>query len=118
MFRWLADENLHRPIVTAVLRLQPAMDVMLAQNVQEVAGKPDPDVLAWAAAQGRIVVTHDADTMPKHARQRIAKGLAMPGLLLIRYGTPVKTAADQWLTMEQASFPEEWPGQIRFLPWH
>jgi hypothetical protein len=43
-------------------------------------------VLAWAAEQGRIVVSHDRSTLSVAATQRMIAGEKMPGVLLIRPG--------------------------------
>jgi hypothetical protein len=44
----------------------------------------DHDVLAWAAAEGRILVTHDRETMVGFAYQRVEAGLPMPGVFVVR----------------------------------
>ena len=65
MVRFLADASLHHAIVTGCVRREPAIDFLSAQNAK-LDGKSDPDVLEIAASQGRILVTHDVRTMPKH----------------------------------------------------
>jgi hypothetical protein len=35
---------------------------------------PDPDVLEWAAREGRILLTHDVNTMLGHAWDRVRLG--------------------------------------------
>jgi hypothetical protein len=50
--------------------------------VQDVGltGADDPTILEWAAAGGRILFTHDVSTMTRFAYERVAAGLAMPGV--------------------------------------
>ena len=62
MVRFLADASLHHAIVT---RREPAIDFLFAQSAK-LDGMSDPDVLGIAASQGRILITHDFRTMPKH----------------------------------------------------
>jgi hypothetical protein len=38
----------------------------LSANGADLVGVPDPEVLALAAAQERILVSHDFQTMPRH----------------------------------------------------
>jgi hypothetical protein len=38
----------------------------LSANEAKLEGVSDPDVLAIAAEQGRILVTHDRQTMPQY----------------------------------------------------
>ena len=56
MLRLLADENFNGDIVRALLLRQPDLDIVRVQDVG-LAGAGDPDILAWAAANDRIVLT-------------------------------------------------------------
>ena len=40
----------------------------------DVAGAADPDVLGWAAQEGRILLTHDVTTITAYARARTESG--------------------------------------------
>lgn len=63
MLRFLGDENLKGDIQRGLLRRQPELDLVRVQDVG-LSGSDDPTVLAWAAEQGRIVLTHDRATCP------------------------------------------------------
>jgi len=63
--RFLADENLNYAVVSSVLRREPAVD-FLAACAAGLSGKSDPDLLRFAAANRRILVTHDVGTIPLH----------------------------------------------------
>jgi hypothetical protein len=58
MLKFLADENFNNDILRGVLRLNPEIDIIRVQDTDLVAA-PDPVVLAWAAEQGRVLLTHD-----------------------------------------------------------
>jgi len=58
MIRFLADENFNHQIVRGILRQNSQIDVVRVQDVG-LSGVDDPAVLAWAAQEGRIVLTHD-----------------------------------------------------------
>ena len=64
--RLLADENFNGDIVRGLLLRQPDLDIVRVQDVG-LAGADDPDILAWAAENNRIVLTHDRATMSDHA---------------------------------------------------
>ncbi|CAN5308213.1 hypothetical protein BH10PLA2_BH10PLA2_15880 [soil metagenome] len=66
MFRLLADENFNGDIVRGLLLRQPGLDIVRVQDV-DIAGEGDPEVLAWAAANNRIILTHDRATMSDFA---------------------------------------------------
>jgi predicted nuclease of predicted toxin-antitoxin system len=78
MIRFLADENLNGRILRGIRRLNAEADIIRAQD-RPVYQKPDPEVLEWAAQQGRILITHDVETMVAHARTRVVAGLPVPG---------------------------------------
>src|SRR5262245_25451729 len=61
-----SDENFDGDIVRGLLRVLPELDLVRVQDAG-LAGSPDPEVLAWAAVGGRILLSHDRDTMPNFA---------------------------------------------------
>jgi hypothetical protein len=65
MVRFLADASLHHAIVSGCLRREPTID-FLSASAARLAAVPDPSVLSIASESGRILVTHDFRTMPKH----------------------------------------------------
>lgn len=58
MLRLLADENFNGDVVRALLLRQPDLDVVRVQDVG-LAGIADLRILAWAAVNDRIILTHD-----------------------------------------------------------
>ena len=58
MIRFMADADLNDAIVGGCRRREPAIDFMSA-NDANLEGVPDPEVLALAAAENRILVSHD-----------------------------------------------------------
>lgn len=73
MIRLLADENFDADITRGLLRRLAGLDLAVA-TLHGLEGAPDPDVLAWAARHGRIVLTHDRATMPAFGHRRSASG--------------------------------------------
>jgi hypothetical protein len=63
--RFQADADLNQVIVFAVTRRVPAIDFRTATSAG-LAGVKDQDVLGVAARDGRVLVTHDQATMPRH----------------------------------------------------
>ena len=85
MLRLLSDENFNGDIIRGLLLLQPNLDLLRVQDVglQEV---DDPTILAWAANNERIILTHDRATMPDFAYDRLVKGKSMTGLFVVNDG--------------------------------
>ena len=68
--RWLADENLNNDIVRGLRRRKPDLDIVRVQDAG-LSGMDDPSLLAWAAAQDRVLITHDVSTMTAYAYRRV-----------------------------------------------
>ncbi len=115
MVRFLADENFNNQIVRGILRQNPDIDIVRVQDV-DLSGADDPTVLAWAAQEARIVLTHDVATMTTFAYQRIQAGLSMPGLFEVSRSVPVGLAIEEIILIAECSIEGEWEGQVRFLP--
>jgi hypothetical protein len=115
MLRLLSDECFEGKVVRALRRLRPGLDLVRAQDVG-LMGVDDPAVLAWAAAQGRILLTHDRQTVPGFAYDRVRAGEAMPGVFVVDDRVPVRAAIDAVLLAEDASEQDEWRDRVLFLP--
>jgi hypothetical protein len=112
--RFQADANLNQIILLAARRREPAMDFQTAMEA-ELSGLNDPEVLARAAREGRILVTHDRKTMPRHFFAFITTADSA-GVLIVPQHLPVAAAVDDLLLIWHATEAEEWINQIRSLP--
>lgn len=115
MARFLADENFNNQIVRGVLRQSPEINIVRVQDVN-LSGADDPIVLAWAAQEGRIILTHDVATMITFAYQRTQAGLFMPGLFEVSRRVSVGLVIEEIILIAECSLEREWEGQVRFLP--
>jgi hypothetical protein len=104
--RFLADADLNRAIVRGVKRRAPAIDFLTAQDAS-IDAMPDSDVLAIAARDGRILVSHDFATMPHHFRDFVARQTS-PGVFLVSQAVPVVVAVEAMLMIAEASPVDEW----------
>jgi hypothetical protein len=110
-----ADENFNADIIRGLRRRRPDIDV-LSVRAAGLSGADDPTVLAWAAREGRVLMTHDVTTMTRHAYERTAAGQPMPGVFEVACSIPVGGAIDDLLLLAECSLPGEWEGQVRYLP--
>ena len=88
MIRFMADADLNDAIVDGCRRREPAID-FLSANDANLEGVHDPDVLAIAAVENRIVVSHDFRTMPGHFGEFLQARGSSPGLILVPQHMPV-----------------------------
>ena len=114
MLRLAADENFNADIVRGVLRRKPDIAIVRVQDVG-LSGAADAAVLEWAANEGRVLVTHDAATMTRHAFDRVRRSLPMPGVFEVSPG-PIGCAIDDLVLIAECSIEGKWEGQVRYLP--
>jgi len=115
MLRLIADENFDNDIVRGVLRANSEIDIVRVQDVG-LSGAEDPEVLAWAANENRVLLTHDITTITKYAYERIEANLPMPGVFEVPQTASIKTVIDDILLLAECSLENEWQGQVRYLP--
>jgi predicted nuclease of predicted toxin-antitoxin system len=96
MLRLASDADVHGGIIRGLYRRLPALDLVRAQDALP-EGTPDPEVLAWAASEDRVLITNDRDTMVGFAYQRVAAGEPVPGLIAMRMGQPFRSIIDDIL---------------------
>jgi hypothetical protein len=113
--RFLADHDLNEHIVDGVLRREPTLEFARLRGVG-LSDRPDSEVLAFAADNGFIVVSHDVNTMPTQAFARVAAGEPLRGLLMVRQSQPIAPVIESLVLIWSASEAEEWMDQVRFLP--
>ena len=115
MLRLLADENFNNKIVRALLRHESELDIVRVQDVG-LSGADDAAVLTWAAAENRVLLTHDVSTITKYAYDRVRAGLSMPGVFEVAPESAIGTIVEDLLLLIECSLPDEWQGQVRYLP--
>lgn len=114
MLSFLADENFNGRIVRGLKLRSPEADVARVQDVG-LSGADDPDVLAWAAVAGRIVLTHDVKTMAGFAYDRVAKGERMPGVIEVDDMLPIGAVIEELLLVVECGEPADFENQVVYL---
>jgi hypothetical protein len=115
MIRLLSDEDFPGAVVRGLLRRLPELDLVRVQDVG-LMSTPDPDILEWAAANDRIVVSGDRSTLSAHAWARVARGVFMPGAFLLRPNTSVASAIDALELIALTSEHHEWVNRVVYIP--
>jgi hypothetical protein len=113
--KFLADENFNNRIIRGLLRRMQSVDILRVQDLAIAAGD-DPTVLAWAAAEGRILLTHDKRTIPYYALARLYKGELLAGVIVVGDELPVAGVIDDLLIVATCSNADEWLGRVEYLP--
>lgn len=115
MLRLLSDENFDNTVVRGLLRRRSSIDIIRVQDVG-LSGKDDPAILAWAAEENRILLTHDVSTITRFAYDRVVQGLSMPGVIEVSTDTRIGQVIEDILLIVDCSLEGELKGQILYLP--
>lgn len=116
MLRLASDADVHGDIIRGLRRRLPDIDLVRAQDSLP-EGTPDPEVLAWAAAENRVLITNDRNTMVGCAYQRVAAGVPTPGLIVTTNEQSIGLAIDDILLVAESMPEEEIRDQVVvFLP--
>jgi hypothetical protein len=113
--RFLADEDLRYDIVLAVRRREPKIEFPTVRDLGR-AGTPDAGLLAFAQANGWIVVSHDVGTLRAEADQRVRDGRGVAGVLLTPQHSRTRDVAESLILIWAASEAEEWCDRVVFIP--
>jgi hypothetical protein len=116
MLRLASDADADGTIIRGLHRRMPELDLVRAQDAL-AEGTPDPDVLAWAAAENRVLITNDRNSMIGFAYRRVASGQPVPGLIATTNRQPIGSAIDDILIIaEYMPWEEVRDRVIIFLP--
>ena len=113
--RFLADENFNGKVLTGLRIALPEIDVVRVVDT-EMYQSPDPELLEWAAQQGRILLTHDVQTLAGFAHDRVKAGLRMPGVIEVRMSQGIGAIIEELAIMIGASTSEEFENLVRYIP--
>jgi hypothetical protein len=81
-----------------------------------LSGINDPDLLAWAANERRIILTHDVTTLRRFAENRVRANQPMSGVFEVGEHLSVRDVIEDLLLLAECSHEGEWKGQVLFLP--
>ena len=113
--RFLADADLNKAIISGVLRREPAVDFLTA-HAAGLRKMKDLEVLALAAAQQRVLISHDVGTMPSHFRAFTTASKRSAGVFLIAQTLDIGTAIEELLLIWLASEASDWENRLAWLP--
>jgi hypothetical protein len=114
--RYQADNDLNQSIVAAVFRKEPAIDFQTAQKAH-LDSLHDMAVLRRAAAEGRILVTHDKRTMPRYLAAFLEQGNNSPGVfVVIPQDAPLRSVVESLILIWADDSPEDWQNAITIIP--
>ena len=116
MIRFLTDEDFDNRILRGLLRYDSSLDIVRVQDAG-LSGADDTTILAWAAAEERILLTHDFRTMPHHVSEAFASGKHLAGIIVVPQSMSVGEAIQEIrLIVARCSLEEVKNQMIIYLP--
>jgi hypothetical protein len=112
--RLLVDENFNQHIADGLIARDPRLDLVHVRDAGLAAA--DPTIFDWAAAQDRVLLTHDRQTIPGFAYVRVSAGRRMPGVFLVSDDMPVGLAIDEILLAAHCLSEDECEDRVRYFP--
>ena len=112
--KFLADANFDVVILLAAKRREPALDFQTA-SAAGLTGMADPAVLAVAAREGRVLLTHDVRTMPRHFAAFLREQTSA-GVLVVPQSLPRRRVIEGLLLVWDAMDADEWINRIMSFP--
>lgn len=112
--RFQADADLNEDIVKGILRREPGIDFRTASS-GGLRRLSDSEVLTLAAADGRVLVSHDRRTMPSAFAEFVLRTTS-PGLLIVSQRADLLNTIEDLLLVWVASDAAEWINQLGTIP--
>ena len=111
MLRLASDADVHGEILNGLRRRLPEINLVRVQDALPER-TPDLQVLAWAAAENRVLITNDRNTMIGFAYQRLAAGALVPGLITTTNEQSIGSAIEDILLIAEYMPEEEIRNQV------
>ncbi len=93
----------------------PELDIVKVQEVG-LQHTPDPEILDWAATEGRVLITRDLNTMIGFALARVKSGQPMAGVLALTADAAPGRAIEDILLVAECYSADEMNQQVRYIP--
>ncbi|MFP4687235.1 MAG: DUF5615 family PIN-like protein [bacterium] len=115
MVLFAADEDFNNKILRGLFRRNITIDIVRIQDI-EFQDRSDPSVLEWCAGENRIILTHDVNTLIKHALNRIESKQKMPGVISVHQQCPIGKAIEDLVLIIKSLRDDEYKNKIIFVP--
>jgi hypothetical protein len=108
LWQALQQHNAHGVDAIDAVRVGDSADLPLRS--------PDTDVLVWAELHGRILISSDKSTLPKHRQDHLQMGRHSPGILCLRPGFTIPVILGFLLVAAHAGEPGDFADMITYFP--
>lgn len=96
-------------------RKHPEIDILRVVDAG-LTGAPDEEVLAFAALEGRIVLSRDKATLTDLAYERMGADLAMPGVIMLTRHLSIGSVLGELELIITCGKAEDFRGLVYYIP--
>lgn len=114
-FKLVADADFNEDLIRGLRRTEASIDFLTASD-GGTRGLPDRQVLELAAVAGRVVVSHDRNTMIGEFYRFVTEGHSSPGLIIVEQEMDEGDAIEDLLLICAATSAEELRNQVMWVP--
>ena len=115
MISILADQNFNANILRGLKERISELDCVATYQIG-FEKFTDDKLLAWAADENRVILTHDAKTFPNFAYERMANGEKMSGVIVVSNQMPIGKAINELELVIFGNFENEWENNVTRIP--
>jgi hypothetical protein len=127
VLKLLTDEHIDPDLIRGLQARQSDLDVIRVHDVR-LLHADDRDILAWAAGeqppgvpgvappQARVLVTHDRNTVPGFAYDRVRAGQPMTGVVVVDDRLSLGRMIDELLVVAVCTAEGELRDQVIYVP--
>jgi len=115
MLPLLIDANFDQRILRGLRLRLPQLDYLIVQDIG-LGGLGDPALLDWAAREGRVILSHDVNTLIKFGADRLKQFLPMPGVVIVPEQLEIGRAIDDLEVIIKCSTAADLENQIQYVP--
>ena|SRR5438552_4238936 len=115
MKRIITDQNFDGPTLRGLLARIPDLDVVRTEDIG-LKRFHDTNILQWAAAEGRLILTHDARTFVDFAYERMARGQDFCGVIVVPVSLSIRRSIEELRIVIECTADDELYNTVVRLP--
>lgn len=113
--KFIADADLNEHLIFGLRRNEARVDFLNATDGR-TRGIPDRRILEMAADAGRVIVSHDRNTMAEEFYRFLKEGRSSPGLIIVEQEFDEAEAIEELLLIWTVGDPEDLRDVIIWVP--
>lgn len=113
----LRDDGLWLAIETRNAMESPSLDIVRVGDADAPpCATADLEIIRWAAIHGRLLVSLDKTSLPRHLHEYLDASQDSPGIVLLPGGLPIPDIVELLFLIAFITESGEWANACRWIP--